>query len=45
MKLLCVQHHPEASPGPVHSSWVFDAFLETLNETLTSSPANPGKQG
>ena len=45
MKLLCVQHHPEASPGPVDSSWVFDAFLETLNETLTSSPANPGKQG
>jgi len=30
-RLLCVQHHPEASPGPVDSSWVFDAFLETLN--------------
>ena len=30
MKLLCVQHHPEASPGPVDSAWVFDAFLETL---------------
>jgi carbamoyl-phosphate synthase small subunit len=29
-RLLCVQHHPEASPGPVDSSWVFDAFLETL---------------
>jgi len=31
LKMLCVQHHPEASPGPVDSSWVFDAFLETLN--------------
>ncbi len=31
MKLLCVQHHPEASPGPVDSAWVFDAFLETLS--------------
>ncbi len=29
-KLLCVQHHPEASPGPVDSAWIFDAFLETL---------------
>ena len=31
LKLLCVQHHPEASPGPVDSAWVFDAFLETLS--------------
>lgn len=31
-KLLCVQHHPEASPGPVDSKWVFDAFLETLED-------------
>lgn len=31
-KLLCVQHHPEASPGPVDSEWVFDAFLETLED-------------
>ena len=31
-KLLCVQHHPEASPGPVDSAWVFDAFLETLED-------------
>ncbi len=30
LRLLCVQHHPEASPGPVDSAWVFDAFLETL---------------
>jgi carbamoylphosphate synthase small subunit len=33
MKLLCVQHHPEASPGPVDSAWVFDAFLETLGSS------------
>lgn len=32
LKLICVQHHPEASPGPVDSSWIFDAFLETLED-------------
>ncbi len=31
-KLLCVQFHPEAAPGPVESSWIFDAFLETIKE-------------
>ena len=30
--LLCVQFHPEASPGPVDSSWIFDAFLEVLKK-------------
>ena len=33
INLLCVQHHPEASPGPVDSGWVFDTFLETLKNT------------
>lgn len=28
--VYCVQHHPEASPGPADSGWVFDWFLETL---------------
>ena len=32
LKLLCVQHHPEASPGPVDSSWIFDSFLDTIKE-------------
>ena len=31
-KLLCVQHHPEASPGPVDSECVFDACLESLED-------------
>lgn len=30
LKLLAVQYHPEAAPGPIDSDWVFDAFLETL---------------
>jgi carbamoyl-phosphate synthase small subunit len=30
--LLCVQFHPEAAPGPVDSSWIFDAFLEVVNK-------------
>ncbi|MCG8452055.1 MAG: glutamine-hydrolyzing carbamoyl-phosphate synthase small subunit [Spirochaetales bacterium] len=30
--LLCVQHHPEAAPGPADSEWIFDAFLSTLKE-------------
>ena len=32
VKLICVQHHPEASPGPVDSSWIFDTFLSTLED-------------
>lgn len=30
LKFICVQHHPEAAPGPVDSAWVFDTFLDTL---------------
>ncbi len=30
--LLCVQFHPEAAPGPVDSSWIFDAFLDVVNK-------------
>ncbi|MDC7221276.1 MAG: glutamine-hydrolyzing carbamoyl-phosphate synthase small subunit [Spirochaetales bacterium] len=29
-KVLCVQYHPEAAPGPVDSSWIFQAFLDTI---------------
>jgi carbamoyl-phosphate synthase small subunit len=29
-KLLCVQFHPEAAPGPVDSSWIFQAFLDVV---------------
>jgi len=31
-KLLCVQFHPEASPGPVDSSWIFNAFLDVIKD-------------
>jgi carbamoyl-phosphate synthase small subunit len=29
-KVLCVQFHPEAAPGPVDSSWIFQAFLDII---------------
>ena len=29
-KILCVQFHPEAAPGPVDSSWIFQAFLDII---------------
>ena len=29
-KVMCVQYHPEAAPGPVDSSWIFDAFLDVI---------------
>ncbi len=28
--LFCVQYHPEASPGPHDSSYLFDAFVEMM---------------
>ncbi|OQY34615.1 MAG: carbamoyl phosphate synthase small subunit [Spirochaetaceae bacterium 4572_59] len=28
--LFCVQFHPEAAPGPLDSTWIFDAFLKTI---------------
>jgi carbamoyl-phosphate synthase small subunit len=31
-RLFCVQFHPEAAPGPVDSSWIFQAFLDMINE-------------
>ncbi len=31
--IMCVQHHPEASPGPIDSSWIFDTFLEKIESS------------
>ncbi len=31
LRLISIQHHPEAKPGPSDSSWVFDSFMETLD--------------
>jgi len=30
LPFMSVQFHPEATPGPVDTSWVFDYFLEKL---------------
>lgn len=30
-KILCVQYHPEAYPGPSDSEYLFDDFLEIIN--------------
>jgi carbamoylphosphate synthase small subunit len=27
-----VQFHPEASPGPVDSAWIFDGFANVIQE-------------
>lgn len=31
MPLLAIQYHPEASPGPHDSSYIFDKFIEMIN--------------
>ncbi len=30
LKIMCVQYHPEACPGPKDSGYIFDDFLELL---------------
>lgn len=32
--LLCVQFHPEAAPGPVDSSWIFQDFLKQIKNNI-----------
>ncbi len=34
---MSVQYHPEASPGPHDSSYLFDQFLEMIKEAQTTS--------
>lgn len=31
-KLMTTQFHPEAAPGPVDSSWIFDEFITLIDE-------------
>ena len=31
--VFCVQYHPEASPGPHDADYLFDDFLELIEET------------
>ena len=32
LPIMSVQFHPEASPGPKETGWVFDRFLETVSK-------------
>ena len=36
-----VQYHPEASPGPYDSSYLFDDFLEMIRDWKMTNPALP----
>lgn len=36
-----VQYHPEASPGPYDSSYLFDEFLEMIREHRSAHPSVP----
>jgi carbamoyl-phosphate synthase small subunit len=38
---MSVQYHPEASPGPHDSRYLFDEFLEMIAETTGSPAATP----
>lgn len=35
MPIMCVQFHPEAAPGPVDSSWIFDAYIDRIRKFQT----------
>ena len=30
LKIMCVQYHPEAWPGPSDSDYLFDDFLQVI---------------
>lgn len=32
-KVFCVQYHPESAPGPEDSTYLFDQFIEMMEET------------
>ena len=31
-KVFCVQYHPESAPGPQDSAYLFDQFIEMMEE-------------
>lgn len=39
--MFSVQYHPEASPGPYDSSYLFDDFLQMIREWKLSNPELP----
>ncbi len=44
LNILTAQFHPEAAPGPVDSSWIFDDFVEyaSKGDLLTETRVIPG---
>ncbi|MBM7565740.1 carbamoyl phosphate synthase small subunit [Paenibacillus sacheonensis] len=36
-----VQYHPEAAPGPLDNSYLFDQFLDMIRETKRNNPQKP----
>lgn len=40
--VLAVQYHPEASPGPHDSSYLFDEFIAMMASGRGSAPARSG---
>ena len=40
LPIFSVQYHPEASPGPHDSEYLFDEFIAMMDKTLTSQQGN-----
>lgn len=41
---FCVQYHPEASPGPHDSNYLFEGFLRLMDDRRTNSSRRSGPQ-
>ena len=39
-RAFSVQYHPESSPGPQDSAYLFDRFIELMQETRGAEPGN-----
>ncbi|MFW5747766.1 MAG: glutamine amidotransferase-related protein, partial [bacterium] len=37
LPVLCAQFHPESAPGPDDSHWIFDRFLERVDEAAADT--------
>ncbi|PWN05613.1 glutamine-hydrolyzing carbamoyl-phosphate synthase small subunit [Rhodohalobacter mucosus] len=42
---MSVQYHPEASPGPHDSSYLFDSFMEMVEQSAGSKEKSPSMKG
>ncbi|MBL8963924.1 MAG: glutamine-hydrolyzing carbamoyl-phosphate synthase small subunit [Phycisphaeraceae bacterium] len=43
--VFCVQHHPEASPGPHDAGYLFDAFIASMASARREPRAGAGSSG